>query len=101
MWASEVESVLPPWCFLVLRQSQSSVTEDKAHPLPRQEEMELGSLEKGTHNCIYIRLEGSSAAKLNLCVLISEVSIHRERERAVMCLESFPYRHKQKRGPAF
>lgn len=78
VWAIEVDSVFSLWCFLVLSQSQSSVTEDKARLLPRQEEMELGSLEKATHNCIYIILEGSSATR-DSCALISEVScLHRE-----------------------
>lgn len=75
--AIEVDSVFSPWCFLVLSQSQGSVTGDKARLLPRQEEMELGSSERATHNCIYIILEGSST--LNLCAVISEVlCLHRE-----------------------
>lgn len=69
VWAIEVISVFSPRCFLGLSQSQSSVTGDKARLLPRQEEMELGSL-KATHNCIYIVLE-ESAATLNSCVLSS------------------------------
>lgn len=74
----EVDSVFSPWCLLVLGQSQSSVTGDKARLLPRQEEMELGPLERATHNCIYIILQGSWAALFS-CVLISEVScLHRE-----------------------
>lgn len=78
VWAIEVDSVFSLWCFLVLSQSQSAVTEDKACLLPRQEEMELGSLEKATHHCIYIILE-ASLATLNSCALISEVScLHRE-----------------------
>ncbi len=76
--AIEVDSVFSPWCFLVLGQCQSSVTGDKARLLPRQEEMELGSLERTTHKCIYIILEGSSAM-LNSCAVISELScLHRE-----------------------
>ncbi len=93
-----LKSTLCSQCFLVLSQSQSSVTGDKARLLRRQEEMELGSLERATHNCIYISLEGSSAT-LNLCALISEVSACAE--RAVACLDSSPYRHKQKRRTAF
>lgn len=77
VWGLLKSTLFSPWCFLVLSQSQSSVTGDKARLLRRQEEMELGSLERATHNCIYIILEGSSA--LNSCALISEVScLHRE-----------------------
>lgn len=77
VWGLLKSTLFSPWCFLVLSQSQSSVTGDKARLLRRQEEMELGSLERATHNCIYIILEGSSA--LNSCALISEEScLHRE-----------------------
>lgn len=61
MWAIEVDCVFSPQRFLVLCQSQSPVTGDKARLLPRQEEMELGSLERDTHNCIYIILERREA----------------------------------------
>lgn len=88
-----------PWCYLVLlSQSQSSTTGDKICLLWRQEEMELGSLERASHNCIFIILEGSSAM-LNSWALISDMMcLHRG---SCVCLASSPWRQKQKKSLPF